>query len=63
MQPKREVKPLLTVIGLTTMRAVCRITFMLGVVGCGEGVLYLTSPGRPTAIGLQLGKACCPCSR
>ena len=34
-----------------------------GVVGCGEGVMYLTSPGRPTDIGLQLGKACYPCSR
>ena len=33
-----------------------------GVVGCGEDV-YLTSPGRPTDIGLQLGKACCPCRR
>ena len=33
-----------------------------GVVGwCG--VLYLTSPGRPTDIGLHLGKARCPCSR
>ena len=33
------------------------------VVGWCEGVLYLTSPGRPTDIGLQLGKACYPCSR
>ena len=43
----------------------CR-NFMLhvsGVVGSGNGVVYLTSPGRPTEIGLQLGKACCPCSR
>ena len=24
-----------------------------GVVGCGEGVVYLTSPGHPTEIGLQ----------
>ena len=23
-----------------------------------EGVMYLVSPGRPTDIGLQLGKAC-----
>ena len=37
--------------------------YLLGVVGCGEGVVYLTSPGRPTDIGLQLGKGCCPCSR
>ena len=34
-----------------------------GVVGYGEGVVYLTSPGRPTDIGLQSGKACCHCSR
>ena len=34
-----------------------------GVVGCGEGVVYLTSLGRPADIGLQLGKACYPCSR
>ena len=33
------------------------------IVGCGEGGVYLTSPGRPTDIGLQLGKACYPCSR
>ena len=25
------------------------------VVGCGEGVGYLTSPGHPTDIGFQLG--------
>ena len=25
--------------------------------------MYLTSPGRPTDIGLQLDKACYPCSR
>ena len=34
-----------------------------GVVGCGKGVVCLTSPGRPTYIGLQLGRACYPCSR
>ena len=34
----------------------------MGVVGCGEGVVYLTSRGRPTDIGLQLGKAYYPCS-
>ena len=33
------------------------------VVGWCEGVMYLMSPGRPTDIGLQLGKACYPCSR
>ena len=33
-----------------------------GVVGWCEGAVYLTSPGRPTDIGLQLGKTCYPCS-
>ena len=28
-----------------------------------EGVVYLTTLRRPTDIGLQLGKACFPCSR
>ena len=28
----------------------------IGVVGCDKGIVYLTSPGRPTDIGLQLGK-------
>ena len=28
----------------------------------GQSAVYLTSPGRPTDIGLQLGKACYPCS-
>ena len=36
--------------------------FGSGVVGWCEGAVYLTSPGRPTDIGLQLGKACYPCS-
>ena len=35
---------------------------ILGVVGWCEGAVYLTSLGRPTDIGLQLGKACYPCS-
>ena len=39
------------------------MSFEIGVVGCGEGVVYLTSSGRPTDIGLQLGRACYPCSR
>ena len=34
----------------------------LGVVGWCKGAVYLSSPGRPTDIGLQLGKACYPCS-
>ena len=32
-------------------------------VGRWEGVVNLASPGRPTDTGLQLGKACYPCSR
>ena len=36
--------------------------FARGVVGWCEGAVYLTSLGRPTDIGLQLGKACYPCS-
>ena len=35
---------------------------LLGVVGWCEGAVYLTSLGRPADIGLQLGKACYPCS-
>ena len=35
---------------------------MCGVVGWCDGAVYLTSLGRPTDIGLQLGKACYPCS-
>ena len=35
----------------------------MGVIGCGEGVVYRASPGRPTDIGLQLGKTCYPCKR
>ena len=34
-----------------------------GVVGCGEGVGYLTLPRRPTDIGFQLGKTGYPFSR
>ena len=33
-----------------------------GVVGWCEGAVYLISPGCPADIGLQLGKACYPCS-
>ena len=36
---------------------------LIEVVGWYEGVMYLMSPGRPADIGLQLGKACYPCSR
>ena len=38
------------------------VIFDSGVVGWCEGAVYLTSLGRPTDIGLQLGKACYPCS-
>ena len=38
------------------------ILVRLGVVRWCEGAVYLRSPGRPTDIGLQLGKACYPCS-
>ena len=30
----------------------------LGMVRCGEDVVYLQSPGRPSDICVQLGKAC-----
>ena len=36
---------------------------VLGMVGCGKGVIYLMSLGHPSDIGLQLGKAYCPCSK
>ena len=36
---------------------------LTGLAGWCEGVVYLTSLGRPTDIGLQLGKANYPCSR
>ena len=42
-----------------------RLTEILQVVNLyvgGEGVVYLTTPGRPTDIGLQLGKAFYPCT-
>ena len=34
------------------------LNFGIGVVGCGEGIVYLASLGRPTYVGLQLGKTC-----
>ena len=46
-----------------TSEIVSTLINTLGVVGWCEGVVYLTSPGRPTDIGLQLGKVCYPCSR
>ena len=47
----------------STKMYVVDIHWNCGVVGCGEGVVYLTSPRRPTDTSLQLGKACYPCSR
>ena len=35
----------------------------VGVVRWCEGIVCLMSPGRPSDIGLQLGKDCYPCSR
>ena len=46
----------------TSDQEVAGSTSAAGVVGWCEGAMYLTSPGRPTDIGLQLGKACYPCS-
>ena len=39
------------------------LMLLLRVVGGGKGVVYLTSPGLPAEIGLQLGKAWCSCNR
>ena len=39
-----------------------QLRLQLGVVGWCEGVVYLALSGCPTDIGLQLGKACYPCS-
>ena len=39
------------------------VHWLNGVVGWCEGAVYLTSPGCPADIGLQLGKACYSCSR
>ena len=52
-------KPVFYLERLTCCRCAVRL---LGVVGWWEGAVYLTSLGRPTDIGLQLGKACYPCS-
>ena len=38
-------------------------TNKLVMVGFGEDVVYLTSVGCPTDIGLQLAMTCYPCSR
>ena len=44
-------------------RTVCLgFSKLRGVVVWCEDAVYLTSLGRPTDIGLQLGKACYPCS-
>ena len=48
---------------LFSYRSRDRITKFEGVVGCGKSVVYFASLGRLTDIGLQLDKACYPCSR
>ena len=45
------------------MRYIINANGNMGAVGWCEGIVYFTSPGRPTDIGLQLGKACHACSR
>ena len=45
------------------LRILANSTDNNGVVGWCEGAVYLTSPGCPADIGLQLGKACYSCSR
>ena len=49
-------------IEVTCRSTVVKIVLIGGVVGWCEGAVYLTSLGRPTDIGLHLGKACYPCS-
>ena len=54
-----------SVVSLTSSLRVISLTVLadsMGVVGWCEGAVYLTSLGHPTDIGLQLGKACYPCS-
>ena len=51
-----------TVKQFRSLKITAHVLVVLGVVGWCEGAVYLTSPGRPTDIGLQLGKACYPCS-
>ena len=41
----------------------CVFLVVVGVVGWCKSVAYLTSSVHPTEIGLQLGKACYPCSK
>ena len=45
-----------------TSYCICILYLNMGVVGWCEGAVYLTSPGCPADTGLQLGKACYPCS-
>ena len=45
------------------MAVVDKLPFVKGVVVCRNDVVYLASPGRPTDIGLQLGKVCYSSSR
>ena len=48
---------------MLVMTTTCAFMENLELIGWGNGVMYLASPGRPTDIGLQLGKAYYPGSR
>ena len=48
--------------GLDLLQSSGEFPCTVEVVGWCEGAVYLTSLGRPTDIGLQLGKACYSCS-
>ena len=60
--PEEEKPPLVWTFGTLQRCSQNSLWHTGGVVGWCEGAVYLTSPGRPTDIGLQLGKACYPCS-
>ena len=60
---KHSKRPIIAKRSLSTKKVLYAIFFSgEGVVGWCEGAVYLTSLGRPADIGLQLGKACYPCS-
>ena len=58
-----EVLASVMILGQNSLLKFVQILNYEGVVGWCEGVMYLMSLGRPADIGLQLGKACYPCSR
>ena len=63
--PSQVILPFGDIIAASAV-AVVRIWYnkaIVEVVGLDKGVVYLTSPGHPTDIGLQLGKACYTCNR